>query len=186
MRKNFGAKEWLYPMPVLIIASYATDGTPDAMNAAWGAISDDKEIGLCLSASHKTVKNILERKAFTVSVGTADLVRECDYFGVVSANDSATKFAKSGLHAIKSELVDAPLIQEFPFTLECKLISYDEKTSHLYGEIVNVSIDEKILKDDGKVDVKKLKPICYDPVNCDYLVLGDAIAKAFKIGLELK
>ena len=175
MRKNFGAKEWLYPMPVLIVASYGNDETPDAMNAAWGAISDEKEIGLCLSASHKTVKNILERKAFTVSVGTAELAKECDYVGLVSANNTPDKFAKAGFHAEKSEFVDAPLI-----------ISYDEKTSHLFGQSVNVSIDDSVLDSNGKVDVKKLNPISYDPVNQHYLKLGDFAGKAFSIGLELK
>ncbi|WP_288569931.1 flavin reductase family protein [uncultured Treponema sp.] len=186
MRKNFGAKEWLYPMPVLIVASYDKDGTPDAMNAAWGSISDEKEIGLCLSASHKTVKNILERKAFTVSVGTAESAKECDYVGLVSANNTPDKFTKAGFHAEKSEFVDAPLIRELPFALECNLISYDEKTSHLFGQIVNVSIDDSVLDSNGKVDVKKLNPISYDPVNQHYLKLGDFAGKAFSIGLELK
>lgn len=186
MRKNFGAKEWLYPMPVLIIASYGSDGTPDAMNAAWGSISDDKQIGICVSASHKTVQNILERKAFTVSVGTADFVTECDYVGIVSANDNPAKFEQSGFHAQKSEFVDAPLIQELPFALECKLISYDKQSSHLFGEIVNVSIDERILTGSGTVDVKKLSPIAFDPVNHTYLTLGESAGKAFSIGLALK
>ncbi len=185
MRKDFGAKEWLYPMPVLIIASYSKDGKTDAMNAAWGGISDNKEIGLCLSKEHKTVENILFRKAFTVSPGIAPLVRECDYFGVVSANDDPNKFEKAKLHDIKSFLVDAPLIQEFPLTLECRLISYDEKTSHLFGEIVNVSIDESILDKEGNVDITKLKPITYDPIKHEYLLLGERAGKAFSIGKEL-
>lgn len=186
MRKNFGAKEWLYPMPVLIIGSYGNDGTPDVMNAAWGAISDDKQVGICVSASHRTVKNILEHKAFTVSVGTADYAAECDYAGIVSANDEPAKFEKSGFHAQQSEFVDAPLIAELPFALECKLISYDERSSRLTGEIVNVSIDERILSADGTVDVQKLNPISYDPVNHDYLKLGESAGKAFSIGRTLK
>ncbi|MGN0728135.1 flavin reductase family protein [Treponema sp.] len=186
MRKNFGPKEWLYPMPVLIIGTYDENGKPDAMNAAWGSISDDRQIGICLSPTHKTVKNIMSRKAFTVSVGTEKLVKECDYFGVVSANEDPCKFEKSGLHEQKSEFADAPLIQEFPFVLECKLISYDEKSCHLFGEILNISIDDSVLDAEGKVDVKKLAPIAYDPVNKNYLKLGDPAGKAFCIGLELK
>ena len=170
----------------MIIGTYDENGKANAMNAAWGSISDEKEIGLCLSASHKTVKNILERKAFTVSVGTAELAKECDYVGLVSANNTPDKFTKAGFHAEKSEFVDAPLIRELPFALECNLISYDEKTSHLFGQIVNVSIDDSALDSNGKVDVKKLNPISYDSVNQHYLKLGDFAGKAFSIGLELK
>ena len=112
MRKDFGAKPWLYPMPVLMIASYGADGTPNVMNAAWGGISEEAEISLCLSAEHKTVENILARRAFTVSVGTADYATACDYVGIVSGNDEPNKFEKAGFHATKSSIVDAPLIDE--------------------------------------------------------------------------
>ena len=115
MRRNFGAKPILYPEPVLIIAAYGEDGTPNAMNAAWGGLSEEAEISMCLSPEHKTVENILKRKAFTVSVGTADTVVPCDYVGIVSGNKVADKFEKADFHAVKSEFVDAPLIQELPW-----------------------------------------------------------------------
>jgi len=186
MRKNFGAKNWLYPMPVLIVGSYAQDGTPDAMNAAWGGISEEAEISLCLSPGHKTVKNILARKAFTVSVGTADHVVACDYVGVASGNKVPDKMERAGFHVTPSEFVDAPVIDELPMTLECKMISYDEQTCRLVGEIVNISAEESILSDEGKIDPAKLRPIVYDPVNHDYLALGEKVGKAFSDGLKLK
>ena len=152
MRKNFGAKPYLYPQPVFIIATYGEDGTPDAMNAAWGGISDDTQISLCLSAGHKTVKNILARKAFTVSMADAAHVTACDYVGVVSANQTPDKLERAGFHTTKSEFVDAPLIDELPMAVECRLVSYDEESCRLVGEIGNVSADESILGADGKID----------------------------------
>ena len=181
MRKNFGAKPILYPQPVFIIATYDEDGTPDAMNAAWGGISEENEITICLSASHKTTKNILARGAFTVSMATADHVAACDYVGIVSANDVPDKFARAGFHTTKSEFVDAPLIDELPMAVECKLISYDENTCRLIGEIVNVCADESILNEKGKVDPAKLRPITFDPMNNDYLVLGDKVGNVLFI-----
>jgi len=186
MRKNFGAKPILYPQPVFIIATYDEDGTPDAMNAAWGGISEENEITICLSASHKTTKNILARGAFTVSMATADHVAACDYVGIVSANDIPDKLARAGFHTTKSKFVDAPLIDELPMAVECKLISYDENTCRLIGEIVNVCADESILNEKGKVDPAKLRPITFDPMNNDYLVLGDKVGNAFGDGLKLK
>ena len=110
MRKNFGAKPLSYPQPVFIIAAYDENGIPNAMNAAWGGISEMNEISMCLSAGHKTVKNILKRGAFTVSMAEASHVAQCDYVGIVSGNTVTNKFAKAGFHATKSEFVDAPQI----------------------------------------------------------------------------
>ena len=186
MRKNFGAKPFLYPMPVLIIATYGKDGTADAMNAAWGCIADFKQIAIYLSEEHKTVENILERKAFTVSMADEEHVTESDYVGIVSANDVPDKLSRSGFHTTKSEFVDAPLIDELPLALECKLISFDTETGLLTGEIVNVCADEKILGEDGKIDPMKLRPITYDPVNNAYFALGKKAGNAFKDGLKLK
>lgn len=186
MRKNFGAKPYTYPQPVLIIASYDENGTADAMNAAWGGISDDTQISMCLSAGHKTVKNILARQAFTVSMADAAHVVECDYVGIVSANDAPDKLEKAGFHTTKSEFVDAPLIDELPMALECRLISYDEASCRLVGEIVNVSADERVLSADGKIDPGKLEPITFDPVNNTYLKLGAKVGNAFKDGMKLK
>lgn len=186
MRKNFGAKPYTYPQPVLIIVSYDENGTADAMNAAWGGISDNTQISMCLSAGHKTVKNILARQAFTVSMADAAHVVECDYVGIVSANDVPDKLTKAGFHTTKSEFVDAPLIDELPMALECKLISYDEESCRLVGEIVNVSADERVLSADGKIDPDKLEPITFDPVNNTYLKLGAKVGNAFKDGMKLK
>ena len=186
MRKNLGAKPYTYPQPVFIIATYGPDGTPDAMNAAWGGISDTAELSMCLSAGHKTTRNILERKAFTVSMADAAHVVACDYVGVVSGNDVPDKLAKAGFHTTKSEFVDAPLIDELAMAVECRLVSYDPQTGHLVGEIVNVSVDESVLTPDGKVDVDKLAPIVFDPVNSAYHRLGGKVGNAFADGLKLK
>ena len=186
MRKNFGAKTMCYPMPVFIIGTYGADGTANAMNAAWGGISEEQEISICISAEHKTTENILLRKAFTVSMATARQMAACDYVGIVSGNQVPDKFAKAGFHATKSDFVDAPLIDELPMALECRLISYDPVSCRLVGEIVNVCADESILGSDGKVDVAKLQPITYDSMHHQYLVLGEKVGHAFHDGLILK
>ena len=186
MRKNFGAKPMCYPMPVYMIGTYGADGTPNAMNAAWGGISEETEISICISADHKTTENILSRKAFTVSMATAKYIAACDYVGIVSGNKEPNKFAKAGFHATKSEFVDAPLIDELPMALECELISYDRESCRLVGRIVNVSADESVLGENGKVDVSKLQPITFDPMNNHYLVLGEKVGQAFHDGVALK
>lgn len=185
MRKDFGSKPCMYPEPVLIIATYNEDGTPNAMNAAWGGIHEDHEVSLCLSPEHKTVKNILARKAFTVSFATKETVVGADYVGIVSGNDVPDKFSKAGFHAVPSEKVDAPLIEELPIALECRLMSYTEKNCECIGEIVNLSIDESVLTD-GKVDLKKYHPIIYDGLNHDYLCYGEKVGNAFSDGKKLK
>lgn len=181
-RVNFGAKPWLYPMPVLIIATYDENGVPDAMNAAWGIITDMNEISISM-AEHKTTENLAKTGAFTVSIATADTVAASDYVGIESAKKVPDKFEKAGFHATKSEYVNAPLIDELPMALECKVKSFEKGI--LIGEIVNINADESILTD-GRIDPAKLKPICYDPVNNDYLVLGEKVGNAFKDGLKLK
>ncbi len=186
MRKNFGAKPYMYPQPVLIIATYDKEGNPDAMNAAWGGISESDQISMCLSAGHKTTKNILERKAFTVSMADAAHVTEADYLGVVSGNDVTDKLEKAGLHTTKSSFVDAPLIDEFPMSLECELVSYDEESCRMVGKIVNVCAEESVLDESGKISPAKLRPITFDPVNNDYLVLGEKVGNAFQDGMKLK
>jgi len=186
MRKNFGAKPLLYPQPVFIIASYDENGVPNAMNAAWGGISEEQEITICVSADHKTTKNILQRGAFTVSMADADHVAQCDYVGIVSGNKVPDKVERAGFHTAKSEFVDAPIIEELPMTVECRLISYDEESCRLVGQIVNVCADERVLNENGKVDPAKLRPITFDPMNHSYLVLGEKVGNAFSDGLKLK
>lgn len=185
MRKDFGARPILYPQPVFIIGSYDEGGIPDAMNAAWGGICEEDRIFLCLSADHKTVKNILSRGAFTISMATADQMVACDYVGIVSANDLPNKLEKAGLHTEKSAHVDAPLIKELPLAVECKLVSYDAESCQMIGEIVNVSADESILTN-GKIDPAKLHPITYDGANHAYYVLGEKVGEAFSAGNALK
>lgn len=185
MRKSFGAKALSYPQPVFILAAYGEDGTPNAMNAAWGGISEENEISMCISAGHKTTKDILARGAFTVSMGDADHVTECDYIGLVSGNSVGDKLSRAGFHTVKSTFVDAPLIEELPVALECRLKSYDPESCRMVGEIVNVSVDERVLTD-GKVDVKKAKPITFDPFNNAYVVLGETVGAAFHDGKNLK
>lgn len=186
MRKNFGAKPYLYPQPVFIIATYDENGTPDAMNAAWGGLSESAEISICLSPEHKTVKNILAKGAFTVSMADAAHVVECDYVGIVSANDVPNKLEKASFHTTKAEFVDAPLIDELPMALECRFVSYDEETCRMVGEIINVNADERILDENGKIDPAKLQPITYDPIHHTYLKLGEKVGNAFRDGSKLK
>lgn len=185
MRKNFGAKAYLYPMPVLIIGSYDENGNPDAMNAAWGGISEETELSICISAEHKTTKNIIARGAFTVSIADAENVVACDYVGIVSGNKEPDKIKKTGWHTTKSEFVDAPLFDKLPMALECKLISYDEEICRLVGEIVNVCADERILGEDGEIDLNKFNPITYDPVHHTYRKFGDVVGKAFRDGKKI-
>jgi len=186
MRKNFGSKPMAYPMPVYIIGTYDEKGIADAMNAAWGGISEENEISICVSAEHKTTLNLLKTGAFTVSMATADHVKECDYVGIVSANDVPNKLEIAGFHTVKSEFVNAPIICELPMAIECKLKSYDEDSCRLVGEIVNVSIDESCLNEKGKIDVARLKPITYDPSNHKYIALGETVGNAFSDGREIK
>lgn len=185
MRKNFGAKPMLYPQAVFIIASYDEKGNADAMNAAWGGVAGANKIFMCIG-SHKSTDNILARKAFTVSMGTADQVVACDYVGIVSANNEPEKMAKAGFHTVKSEYVDAPVIEELPMTLECKLISYDPETHYMFGEVVNVSADESVLTENGNIDINKLRPIIFDGANSTYHVIGEKVGNAFADGAQLK
>ena len=183
MKKNFGPKPMLYPMPVLIIGSYDENGTPNAMNAAWGGISEENEISICVSSDHKTTENILKTQAFTVSVADTKNVVQADYVGIVSGNN-INKIEKCGWTAVKSENVNAPIFNELPFTLECKLKSYNDDTCRLVGEIVNVLIDESILTN-NKVDLTKFNPITYDPSNHEYVALGRVVGKAFSDGKKI-
>ncbi len=185
MRKNFGTKPWFYPLPVLIIGTYDSNNQPDAMNAAWGGLYDANLIELCLSAGHKTTKNIKEKKAFTVSFADAKNVVACDYVGMVSANNTPDKMEKAGFTTRKSDFVDAPIIEELPMTLECRLVKTTED-GNIIGEIVNISADESILNEKGMIDIQKLQPISFDPVNNDYVVIGEKVGNAFEDGNQLK
>lgn len=186
MRKNLGAKPYVYPQPVLIVAAYDQAGSANAMNAAYGGIAGSNKVFLCLSANHKTVKNIQAKGAFTVSIGDEAHVAECDYLGIASGNEVADKLGKCGFHTEKSQFVDAPVIQELPLALECRLISYDPDTHYLFGEIVNVSADEQAVTAEGGLDVAKLAPITYDNANKSYLALGKKVGDAFADGKKIQ
>ena len=175
----------LFPMPVLMIGTYNEDGTPNMMNAAWGGITLEDQITICIDTSHKTWANIAARKAFTVAFGTADTVVSCDYLGIVSGNDTVDKVAGSGFHATKGEFVDAPVMEELPLVLECELVSMDEENCNVVGRIVNCAVEESALTD-GKPDAAKMKPICFDACGHVYRLMGGIVAKAFSCGKSLK
>ena len=185
MRKNFGSKSWFYPLPVLIIGTYNENGTPNAMNAAWGGLYDSDKVVLCLSAGHKTTKNIQAKGAFTVAFADAAHVVPADYVGMASGNNEPKKMDKSGFHTTKSEFVDAPLIDELPVTLECSFLKVNED-GNIIGQIVNVSIDESVLGSDGKLDMGKFRPISFEPAGNGYHVLGERVGNAFSDGGKLK
>ncbi len=187
MRKKLNITEGIYPMPVLMVATYNADGSVDVMNAAWGTMQERGNVALNLTESHKTVQNIKERGAFTVSIADAAHVVEADYFGVVSSNNEPNKFEKSGLTAEKSELVDAPVIQEFPICLECEFIEYQTNEFGLgvIGKVVNVTADEKVMAGD-KIDMSLVNAIAFDPYTHGYYKMTERVGEAFKDGLKLK
>ena len=181
-RIDLGAKPYIFPMPVLIIGTYDESGIPNAMNAAWGSITDEDEISISMG-SHKTTDNLAVTGAFTVSMATEDYVTACDYVGVVSGRDVPDKFKRAGFTHTKSSFVNAPIINELPMTLECEVKSFEDEI--LIGKIRNISVADSVLTE-GKIDPAKLKPITFDPVNHTYTGLGTALGKAFSDGFRLK
>ena len=187
MRKKIKTTEAIFPMPVLMIATYNEDESVDVMNAAWGMMLDRDYVVLNLTETHKTVKNIKQRKGFTVSIADAKHVVEADFFGVVSANTTPSKFEKSGLTATKSTFVDAPIINEFPICMECEFVEYqsDEYGCGVVGKVVNVTADEKVMTN-GEVDISKVDAIAFDPYTHGYYKVGERVGNAFKDGFKLK
>ena len=183
MKKNIKTTEAIFPMPVLMIATYNDDGTVNVMNAAWGTMFERDQVILNITESHKTVKNIRKRKAFTVSIADSKHVKEADYFGVVSGNNTPNKFEKSGLTAIKSEHVDAPIINEFPLCLECEFIEYND--CGVLGKVVNTTADESVMNE-GNVDITKVSAIAFDPYTHGYYKVTERVGNAFEDGLKLK
>ncbi len=184
MRRNIGPKSMLYPMPVLIIGSYDKDGRANAMNAAWGGISEENEISICVSDDHKTTENVRATGCFTVSIADEKNVIEADYVGIVSGYKE-DKIAKCGWTAVKSEKVNAPIFKELPMALECRVKSYDKESCRLVGEIVDISVDDDILTN-GKIDLSKFKPITYDPSSHAYVTLGEIVGRAFSDGKKIR
>lgn len=187
MRKKLNLTEGIFPMPVLMIATYNEDGSVNVMNAAWGTMQERGRVALNLTESHKTVKNIKAKGAFTVSIADAAHVVEADYFGVVSGNNTTDKFAKSGLTAEKAECVDAPVINEFPICLECEFIEYQDNEYGIgvIGKVVNITADERVMVD-GKIDMSLVDAIAFDPYTHGYYRVSERVGEAFKDGLKLK
>lgn len=186
MRKSLKPKSYIYPLPVLIVGSYDENATPNAMNVAWGTVCDTAQIILCVSHTHKTAQNILKNKCFTVSIADEDNVVASDYVGIVSSNDTPDKLKNTSWKIVKSDIVNAPIFENFPLTLECRLISYDLDTELMIGEVLGVNCDEKILNESGKIDLNKFHPICYDCDTHGYYKLGEKIGNAFSDGAKLK
>ena len=179
-RKNFGSSHALVttPQPCVMIATWDKDHNPDVMMAAWAGQLDYTKIVISLS-KHKTTDNLAETGAFTVSFADERTVAQSDYFGLVSGNDVPDKVSKVGFTVTPSPNVDAPIINEYPLTLECKVVSFED--GMLIGEVVNQSADESILTD-GKVDLAKLKPIVFDAAGMCYRALGDSVGQAWGAG----
>ncbi len=187
MKKNIQTTEAIFPMPVLMIATYNEDGTVDVMNAAWGTMLERNYVALNLTETHRTVQNIKARKAFTVSIADASHVKEADYFGIVSGNTTPNKFENSGLTAIPSSCVDAPIIQEFPICIECEFAEYQDQEfgCGVVGKVVNVSVEESVMTE-GKIDISKVNAIAFDPYTHGYYKVTERVGEAFKDGLSLK
>lgn len=187
MRTKLNLTEGIFPMPVLMVATYNEDGSVNVMNAAWGTMQERGTVALNLTETHKTVQNIKARKAFTVSIADAAHLTEADYFGVESGNKVPEKFAKSGLTSSKAECVDAPVINEFPICLECEFIEYqnNEYGCGVIGKVVNITADEKVMVD-GKIDMSLVDAIAFDPYTHGYYRVSERVGEAFKDGLKLK
>ncbi len=183
---SFGVKPYLFPMPVLMIATYCEDGRVDVMNMAWGGICDNNKVALNITESHMTAKNIKERGAFTISIADVDHLAESDFFGTASANRMPDKFERTGMHALKSSYVDAPVIEEYPVTLECQVASIqkDEEGFRVVGEIVNVLVDDKVLDANGKVDPTKINAFAFDQFQNGYYKIGEKVGDAWKSGAK--
>ena len=186
--KSFGQKAWILPQPVLIIGTYNSDGTPNAMNAAWGGQGDSKDTMISMGA-HATTENLARCEEFTVAFATKDTMVASDFVGIVSAKNYPEKMQKTGWTATKAENVNAPLFTDFPMTLECRIIrKIDESEEGFYivAEIVNILVDEAYIGEDGKPDVEKMQLITYEPVHHCYISLGKRVGNAFSDGKKLK
>ena len=187
MRTKLNITEGIFPMPVLMIATYNEDGSVNVMNAAWGTMQARDTVALSLTESHKTVQNIKARGAFTISIADASHITEADYFGVESGNRIPDKFSHRGLTATKAESVDAPVINEFPICLECKFIEYQSNKygCGVIGKVVNVTADEKVMEQ-GKINMSLVNAIAFDPYTHGYYKVTERVGEAFSDGLKLK
>lgn len=187
MRKTLKLTEGIFPMPVLMIATYNEDGSVNVMNAAWGTMQERGNVALNLTETHKTVKNIKKRKAFTVSIADAAHVIEADYFGVVSGNQETKKFENSGMTAAKSDVIDAPIINEFPICMECEFIEFQENTygCGVIGKVIRITADESVMNGDT-IDMSLVNAIAFDPYTHGYYKVTERVGDAFKDGFQIK
>jgi flavin reductase (DIM6/NTAB) family NADH-FMN oxidoreductase RutF len=189
MKKSVGAKTILYPTPVFIVGTYDKAGKPNVMTVAWGGIccSAPPCVTISVREATYTYGNLMEQKAFTISLPSEAQVVQADYIGIASGRDE-DKFAAAGLTAVKSDVVNAPYVQEFPFVLECKIIHHHKigLHTHFIGEILDIKVDEEMLGEKGP-DIKKINPILWAPDNNrGYYGIGEFLGKAFSIGKELQ
>ena len=187
MKKDLGVKPYTFPMPVLMIATYGEDGAVDVMNMAWGGVCAENMVALNIDEDHKTSENIKKRGAFTLSIADVPHLKEADFFGIATGNKMPDKFERSGLHAAKSTRVDAPVVQEFPLTLECRVVEL-QNTSYgfrVLGEIVNVLADEAVLDEKGRVDPAKLNAFVFDQFQSGDYAVGEKVGQAWNSGAGL-
>lgn len=186
--KSFKPKAWVLPQPVLIIGTYNADGTPNAMNAAWGGQWDMNEIMICMG-SHATTGNLNRNGEFTVGFATVGTMTEADYVGIVSGRTNPDKIQHTGWQSEKAQQVNAPVFKCFPMTLECRIKEKIDESAHGYNivaEIVNILCDEAFLAPDGKPDIEKMHLITFDPIHLGYVELGSRVGDAFSAGKALK
>lgn len=181
-------KNLMFPMPVLLIATYNEDKTVNVMNAAWGTLEDSNMILIELTRDHKTSENILREKAFTVAFATEKHIKEADYFGLVSGNDTKDKFEKTHLHVHDAVVVHAPVIDEYPVSLLCRLERIDETNGDfaVYGKIENISVDDAFLDENGNLDIDKCGFVTYSSSDHSYRSVGKKVASSFSVGKEIK
>ncbi len=187
MKKDLGLVQAVYPMPVLMVAAYDEKEKVNVMNVAWGQICDSDKIILFIGEGKKTWLNIKASKAFTVSLADEEHVDVADFFGIASGNKIDDKFERTGYHAVKSDKVHAPIIEEFPVVMECELLEFleTEHVSGIVGKIVNVKAEEKVLGENGKVDPVKLKALTFDQFQHGYYSTGEKVATAWNAGMAL-
>jgi flavin reductase (DIM6/NTAB) family NADH-FMN oxidoreductase RutF len=187
MLKNLGVKPFVFPMPVLMISTYGENDKVDVMNMAWGGICAENMVALNIDEDHKTSENIKNRKAFTLSIADIPHLKEADFFGIATGNKMTDKFERSGLTAVRSENVDAPVVTDFPLTLECKVVECQNTVYgfRVLGEIVNVLADETVLDEKGKVDPTKLNAFVFDQFQNGYYAIGEKVGQAWNSGTGL-
>jgi flavin reductase (DIM6/NTAB) family NADH-FMN oxidoreductase RutF len=188
MKRSLGAKTLVYPAPVLVVGSYDAKGKPNVMTASWGGIACSQPpcVAVSLRKATYSYENLLQRKAFTLSIASQEHVKQVDYFGLVSGR-TTDKFAATKLTAVKSKVVDAPYVKEFPLVLECRLVDVIELGLHtqFIGEVLDVKADEEVIGEGGAVDIRRLKPLVFTPDTQDYYSIGQFVGKVFSAGKDI-